>query len=153
MTNRRRRASRGKLWLPFEERPPTDSVLELDLWAACRERRRLGYRMQAIAKKPGEEPEVITLETADTLKQVQQLVGGYVEECGFPLPRIMLLANEDGRDLHQPINVTMESGISIRGPMVLIGYDEAGQWRSLTQSEIDDALRWFDGLDRQDAAN
>ena len=57
--------------------------------------------MKAIRKKPGCEPELVEVE--NTLKALQQEVGGYIEVITLPYGAA-LICNEEGRILGLPDN-------------------------------------------------
>lgn len=73
--------------------------------------------MKAIRKKPGCEPEIIEVE--NTLKALQQEVGGYIEVITLPYDAA-LICNEEGRILGLPDNGRV-CGVNVVGTVLIVG--------------------------------
>lgn len=104
----------------------------------------------AVLKATGAEPERVDID--GSLQTLQALVGGWIEELALPLDGLVAVVNEDGRMLDAPINVTVD-GEPIRGSLVVMAYDDAGEARSMTDAEVDAALAWIATLGRERSAN
>ena len=73
--------------------------------------------MKAIRKKPGCEPELVEVE--NTLKVLQQEVGGYIEAVTLPYGAA-LICNEEGRILGLPDNGRV-CGVDVVGTVLIVG--------------------------------
>ena len=73
--------------------------------------------MKAIRKKPGCAPEVIEVE--NTLKALQDEVGGYIEVVTLPYGAA-LICNEEGRILGLPDNGRV-CGVDVVGTVLIVG--------------------------------
>lgn len=73
--------------------------------------------MKAIRKKPGCEPELI--DNDNTLKALQQEVGGYIEAVTLPYGAA-LICNEEGRILGLPDNGRV-CGVDVVGTVLIVG--------------------------------
>jgi hypothetical protein len=82
----------------------------------------------------------------DLLPHLQGLVGGYLESFQYvggerPGTKLCAMGNEDGRRLKLPPNVRMRPGSSasviLVGPVIVVGIDQQGDMRGLTDSEIE----------------
>ena len=80
-------------------------------------------------------PEVV--EIPDTLKSLQELVGGYIEYCYMPKHEdVVLICNEEGKINGMHWNRDIGSDI-IYGPFLIVGDDyENGSFKSLTEKQI-----------------
>lgn len=72
--------------------------------------------MKAIYKAPGEAPKIIDVE--NTLKALQEKVGGYIECRTFC--HACVICNEDGRLLKMPFNINF-LGTDFVGPILIVG--------------------------------
>lgn len=75
--------------------------------------------MKAIRKKPGCEPEIIEVE--NTLKALQQEVGGYIETVTIASDAVVI-CNEEGVLLGMPYNCRFV-GVDFVGPILVVGRD------------------------------
>lgn len=73
--------------------------------------------MKAIRKKPGCEPEII--EVGNTLKALQQEVGGYIETVTIASD-VVVICNEEGVRLGMPYNCRF-FGVDFVGTVLLVG--------------------------------
>lgn len=96
--------------------------------------------------------EIIELPDAqlDSLTWMQEQVGGYIETAltnGMGGDsRVMVWCNEDGCALRLPENVRRcTDGWPLRGPLLVMGCDPAGENRPLTRAEVR-AVRITDGV-------
>ena len=75
--------------------------------------------MKAIRKKPGCEPEIIEVE--NTLKALQQEVGGYIETVTIASD-VVVICNEGGVRLGMPYNCRFV-GVDFVGTILVVGRD------------------------------
>ena len=73
--------------------------------------------MKAIRKKPGCAPELIDID--NTLKALQDEVGGYIEAVTLPYGAA-LICNEEGRILGLPDN-GLVCGVDVVGTVLIVG--------------------------------
>ena len=73
--------------------------------------------MKAIRKKPGCAPEIIEVE--NTLKALQQEVGGYIETVTIASDAVVI-CNEEGRILGLPDNCRV-CGVDFVGTILVVG--------------------------------
>ena len=73
--------------------------------------------MKAIRKKPGCEPEIIEVE--NTLKALQQEVGGYIETVTIASD-VVVICNEEGVRLGMPYNCRFVD-VDFVGPILVVG--------------------------------
>lgn len=73
--------------------------------------------MKAICKKPGEPAEVVDIE--NSLKALQEAVGGYLESFTFAADACVL-CDEEGRWKGYPHN-TVICGVEFVGPILIVG--------------------------------
>lgn len=97
--------------------------------------------MKVLVMKPWKEPEVQEIkEDQDTLKQMQQIVDGYIVlkmVSHKDFKGITIVCNEDGI----PFGLEMNRGIY--GTFFYIRLDENNDFKSLTDEDIED-LKEFD---------
>ena len=67
--------------------------------------------MKIIKIMPGREPEMVDID--NTLKALQQAVGGYIETVTLPRTGLVVIVNEEGRLLDLP-----ENGVLNIGPLM-----------------------------------
>lgn len=72
--------------------------------------------MKAIRKKPGCEPELIDID--NTLKALQQEVGGYIETVS--IADVVIICNEEGRLCGLPYNCRFV-GVDFVGTILVVG--------------------------------
>ena len=72
--------------------------------------------MKAIRKKPGCEPELIDID--NTLKALQQEVGGYIETVS--IADVVIICNEEGRLCGLPYNCRFVN-VDFVGPILVVG--------------------------------
>ena len=75
--------------------------------------------MKAIRKKPGCEPELIDID--NTLKALQQEVGGYIETVSIA-DDVVIICNEEGRLCGLPYNCRFV-GVDFVGTILVVGRD------------------------------
>ena len=96
--------------------------------------------LKVLMKRVGKKPEVI--EIPDTLKAKQELVGGLIEIVQYD--DVLLVCNEEGKILNMPPNLIFEFDY-IAGDCFIMGENiNTGEWRDLTQSEIETYSRELD---------
>lgn len=88
-------------------------------------------------------PEVV--EIPDTLKSLQELVGGYIEYCYMPEHEdVVLICNEEGKINGMGPNRDIGHDI-IFGPFLVVGDDpDIGENLSLTEEQISEWTKRFD---------
>ena len=64
--------------------------------------------MKVIKIVPGREPEMVDID--NTLKALQQAVGGYIETVTLPRTGLVVIVNEEGRLLDLPKNGVLNIG-------------------------------------------
>jgi hypothetical protein len=79
-------------------------------------------------------------EIKNDLKILQDIVGGYIEVISIGND-ILMICNEEGKFLELPYNFSMPNDIIV-GTVFFIGND-APEFRSLTEEEIELILGWF----------
>lgn len=89
--------------------------------------------MTILFKAPREVAEV--REIPNTLKALQELVGGYIEATPFD-GDLRLVVNEEGKLMRLEPNVLAPTFDVLVGPVVVTAYDGKGDFRSLTEAEI-----------------
>ena len=87
--------------------------------------------MIVIRKQPGKWPEVIDVE--NTLKALQEQVGGYIETVSFSTD-CCFICDEEGRLKDKPHNVNL-LGIDFVGTVLAVGVD-GEEFRGLDSKEI-----------------
>lgn len=75
--------------------------------------------MRVIAKAPNEAP--IILEMKNTLEELQEVVGGYIETVSIASDAC-IICNEEGRLKGMPFNCKL-LGIEFVGPILIVGVD------------------------------
>lgn len=86
----------------------------------------------------GKPPAIV--EVDGTLECYQSLVGGWLEAILLPGTRLDLVCNEEGGLKGLPINRQIGGGF-IRGDFFITATDPEGEWRSLTDAEVEQAKR------------
>ena len=71
-------------------------------------------------KSPGAKA-VLPVKIANTLENLQQLVGGYIETLTLP-GNVVAIFNEEGRLKGMPFNFSVQ-GVSLVGPVIIAGTD------------------------------
>lgn len=90
--------------------------------------------MTILFKEPGEVPEI--REIPNELAALQELVGGYIEVA--PLDRALrFVVNEEGKLLGLEPNIYAPTLDVLVGPLVVTAYDGSGDFRTLTEEEIE----------------
>lgn len=84
-------------------------------------------QIRVVVKNPGQEPVTTTLN--NTLKDLQQTVGGYIETIDLA-GGVILICNEEGKLRGLPFNFLFFSD-HIVGPAIFAAFDEAGNFTSL----------------------
>lgn len=93
--------------------------------------------MRIIYKDPDKAPEV--REVDNTLKALQDCVGGYIETV--PLTRdVVIICNEEGRLLGLPPNPVM--GGDFIGPVLLVGV-KGDEFTDLTDRQVNTLMRYI----------
>lgn len=94
-----------------------------------------------VIKEPGEPARVEPL-FDNQLEAFQKAVGGYIEAVTFSKD-LVVICNEEGRLLGLPFN-TCVRGVYFVGPVVVCGYSDGGDFKSLKASSVMDIVRKLD---------
>ena len=80
-------------------------------------------KIRAIVKRPDEDIGHVT-SISNTLKNLQNIVGGYIETVTIIAeePKVVIICNEEGRILNMPYNCTI-NGIDFCGDIIAVGVD------------------------------
>lgn len=98
-------------------------------------------KIQVIIVEPMRLPRVATIK--NTLTELQQIVGGYIEVVSPFNDTAVLVCNEEGKMIGLPLNRHIGNDI-IAGAFVIIGSDDStGEFISLTDSQIHDYQELF----------
>lgn len=92
-------------------------------------------RIRVLVYPVGSEPYETFLEPGDTLKGLQQLVGGYIEPVDVE-EYLSVYVNEEGLLLDLPANRRVGRG-TLHGPMVLSRIDREGETVSITDEDVE----------------
>ena len=96
--------------------------------------------MKAIIKRPGSGPDVIDI--PNTLKALQEAVGGYIETVTV-FTDSAIVCNEEGKLLHYPPNVRL-FGEEFVGTILIVGID--GE----EFCDVPNEDSWLDELDKKE---
>ena len=97
-----------------------------------------------VIKMPGEEPEVATI--YNRLKSYQKFVDGFIESVPAPFDydNINIVMNDEGKIRKMGANIFVPEYKDIfAGPILAVGVTDDLTWRSLTDKEIDEVLKYF----------
>lgn len=91
--------------------------------------------MRVIYKEPGKEPRTMII--PNTLKMLQDLVGGYIETAPFNDNGIIVICNEEGRLRGLAPNFFgIKAGSLFVGPCVLVRDNGGEEFESLTDADV-----------------
>ena len=91
--------------------------------------------MRIVYKEPEKEPRSMII--PNTLKMLQDLVGGYIETAAFDDSGIIVICNEEGRLLGlEPNFFGIKAGSLFVGPCVLVRDDGGEDFESLTDEDV-----------------
>lgn len=84
-----------------------------------------GRAVRVVVLEPDKAPEVRELAEENTLKQLQDIVGGWIEvACTVPILDVVIYCNEEGLMLHLPFNCNRPSdGHPLVGTLVAVQLD------------------------------
>ncbi|MBO7669866.1 MAG: DUF3846 domain-containing protein [Oscillospiraceae bacterium] len=88
--------------------------------------------MLCVIKQPGQDPEITEID--NTLRALQQAVGGYIETVRMGRS-VIAIVNEEGRLIGLLPNV-----LGLVGPIVFLG-DDGEEFRGLTEDEASWLMR------------
>ena len=100
----------------------------------------MNKNIKVLVVKPEQAPTIAEYE--DTLETWQQLVGGFIELC-YPFEDdVAILCNEEGKINGLPLNRALKDNAGeivdiIAGIFAVIGLDNEGGFRSLTDEELE----------------
>ncbi len=101
--------------------------------------------IKVVTKLPGQD-ESIELKFSNTLRGYQTFVEGYIESVPFPGKEddMDIVMNDEGKILKQDPNIySPEYKDYFVGPIVAVGVTPELTWRSLTDEEIEYAMKYF----------
>lgn len=79
----------------------------------------------------------------ETLREMQNIVGGYIETVTFPKEKIVLVCNEEGRLRNLPVNFFHSRLGFIYGDVFFVGMGEE-DFVSLTKEQIEVIRNFFE---------
>ena len=100
--------------------------------------------IKAVIKYPGKEPKVVM--HLNTLRSYQKFVEGYIEAVPFPGrdDSMDIVMNDEGKILHMEANIFVPEYKDIFvGPIIAVGLNKDRVWRSLTDEEVEYAIKYF----------
>ena len=99
-------------------------------------------KIRIVVAEPGKFPAVSFI--SDSLKDMQKIVGGYIELFETTESEIDLFCNEEGKLIGLECNRFFpELRDVICGPIIAIGHDDEGASVSLTEEQLREALQMF----------
>lgn len=106
-------------------------------------------RIKVVYKKPGNK--AITIEVLNELKEFQYLIEGYIEVIHIPelgKKEILIICNEEGKIKQFDNNIYCDELNDILvGNLIAASCDDEGNFTSLDQKQIIQALNYFDHND------
>lgn len=96
--------------------------------------------MQVIRKDPGKPPRLV--EIPNTLKALQQAVGGYIETVSF-CEDALVICNEEGLLMGLAPNCSF-LGIDFVGTILVVGVD-GDEFSGLSEADAKTVVRWLGG--------
>lgn len=85
--------------------------------------------MKALYIEPNQEPRVIEFD--HQLSTIQRLVGGPIDIIDPFEEDVIIILNDEGKNIGLPPNRTINDRITIHGPFLICGCDESGTTLSL----------------------
>ena len=102
----------------------------------------MSEKIRIVVAEPGKLPAVTFI--SDSLKDMQQIVGGYIELFEMTESGIDLFCNEEGKLINLvPNRYFPELRDVICGTIIAIGHDEEGAAISLTDEQVNEAIQMF----------
>lgn len=96
--------------------------------------------MKVIIKEPGQRPRVTEIE--NSLSELQQAVGGYIETVIFA-EDCCIICNEEGRLQGLPYNLTF-CGVSFVGTILFVGV-AGDEFADLSEQQVEILLKQMEG--------
>ena len=90
-------------------------------------------KIKALIVKPGRKPKLVEIE--NSLRAFQEGVKGHIE-CIYPWPDVILICNEEGKIKNLTPNRIIR-GQLIVGNFILVSDDKKGDFKSLTEEQIE----------------
>ena len=98
--------------------------------------------IRIVIAEPGKLPVVSFI--TDSLQDMQQIVGGYIELFETTESGIDLFCNEEGKLIGLEYNRFFpELQDIVCGPIIAVGHDEEGASVSLTEEQVKEAIQMF----------
>lgn len=102
----------------------------------------MSEKIRIVVVEPGKLPVVSFI--SDSLKDMQKIVGGYIELFETTESEIDLFCNEEGKLIGLECNRFFpELQDIVCGPIIAIGHDEEGASISLTEEQVQEAIQMF----------
>lgn len=99
-------------------------------------------KMKIVVKNVNEKPEIKDIYAGPkSLKNLQDLVGGYIELVHLP-ENIIMVCNEEGKMMNLPVNFVLR-GDRIAGNVIFLSSDNDGEFIGLTEVQSTEVLNWF----------
>ena len=89
--------------------------------------------MKVIVKEPWKDPEVKEID--NTLKAMQEIVGGYIECLNDRIPTTALICCETGKLIGMDPNIYY-NGDLIVGTLIIVGTTKNGEFKSLNNNQV-----------------
>ena len=102
----------------------------------------MSEKIRIVVAEPGKLPAVTFI--SDSLKGMQQIVGGYIELFKTTESEIDLFCNEEGKLINLECNRYFpELQDIVCGTIIAIGHDDEGASVSLTDEQVKEAIQMF----------
>ena len=102
----------------------------------------MSEKIRIVVAEPGKLPAVSFI--TDSLKEMQRIVGGYIELFETTESGIDLFCNDEGKLIHLECNRFFpELQDIVCGPIIAIGHDDEDASVSLTDEQVQEAIRMF----------
>lgn len=104
--------------------------------------------MKWLLKNP-EDKEFRVIEMEHTLKNIREVIGGYMEcvaPFGYEKGKVVLIINEEGKICGMPVNLTDKRGIdNLCGPVLVAEFDGKADFQSVSDAEkcIQDIKKYY----------
>ena len=105
-----------------------------------------------VIKQPTQPPMIRQIENC--LQSLQSAVDGYIESCSIPVDGAVAYCNDEGLLDGLPENIDHPDYGLIVGTIIVTGVDEDGETISLTDKQVEEAIRVLSEMDvARDATN
>ena len=97
--------------------------------------------MRAVFKRAGESYTSVG-DVDNSLKALQQYVGGFIETVSIPRTSLVIIMNEEGKLRKQKPNIRFGGDVVV-GNILIAAYDGEGNFRDLTIDEVNKAVKFL----------